>query len=501
MQPTLRNFKLASNSQCITSSEGSFKSLTLDDIKLQARAAKSKYDLKTSMKSSFYDLVKHKIATSRLFPKTESTAQFSSEPSKMQNYIDSYVLPVSTEAKNKMISMFSTTKKLETHKDASKNKSQTSRVHYKTTSSSNPELGRSRARDPDNSRQRNKESHHLTEQSSPNILESFKDRIVIIDHKAQQQKQLRNVKKAENLVSQMKGEVVDLRGRKKRAAVAFDQSMICQELVTTLESLLKCGCDEATIYNLLEAEFGNSSIFSIILFESNKKLRRLSPRALHRLIYIRAEKSPGNKRAEIHHMRKAILGSIGLDLKKKTKGRLRLLAFKIMQTKLKEISLFEEKEKKLSDESELSRLPILVSFLKEKLLLFKLRRACNLMKDGVRTFSKVAALKMLGENKKLVGYMESDGSFKPAMKKLETHKAQDKVVLVSENIKKLNNRYFEESYKLKKKELDQDQELNDLWRNSNMIINDLVERSWQTADDYKAYRPIVKPELYQYTLD
>lgn len=171
-----------------------------------------------------------------------------------------------------------------------------------------------------------------------------------------------------------------------------------------------------------------------------------------------------------------------------------------MQTKLKEIDLFEEKEKRLNTESELARLPFLLNFLKEKLLIYKMQRAGKIMTDGLRTYSKISSLKEIRENKELVSYLGTDGSFKPALKLIEKTKPEDKVALVSKSIKNLGGDDFVESYKYRRKDMDEGQEQNNLWRKSNGIMGELVEKSWVNPNSYITLSQIKRPESYQYAL-
>lgn len=145
-------------------------------------------------------------------------------------------------------------------------------------------------------------------------------------------------------------------------------------------------------------------------------------------------------------------------------------------------------------------MPVLLKFLREKLLHYKMQRASKIMNDGLRTFTKISSLKEIRENSELVSYLGSDGSFKPALKLIEKRKAQDRVALASKNIKDLGGKYFEASYKWRRRDIDENQEQNNLWRSSNIIMTDLVEKNWLHKNSYMTLRQINRPEPYQYTL-
>lgn len=295
-------------------SESSFKSITLEDIKEKAFFVKKKYEASYTKSSarltqgSFYTMIKNKISSPAINDLQVKLSENSAvNSSSMKKFIDTNTLPISKEVRNKMISMFSSAK----HKKLPSTGRITILAGSPTATSTRSPVSRIF-------------KQQLASQlaaKQPDVPECLRDKVVIVDHKPDKAKQMKSVKKAENLVSCLKGEYVDLRSRKKRVAVATNQSVICQDIVRTVEDLLHTECDEQEMYGLIESEFGCSSIFNTILFESRTKLRRLSPRSLHRLIFIRAEKSPGNKAAEIKALRMTVRGEGG-DSKKKAKGRL-----------------------------------------------------------------------------------------------------------------------------------------------------------------------------------
>ena len=299
------------------SNESSFKSITLDDIKQNAFFIKKKYDSmhrKSESKltqGSLYNLIQAKAATNRKRELSSKIIEKStSNLSTVNNYINAYALPISLDTRSKMMAMFA---------DAKNNIASNSEKTTKQTCSP----ATNSLKSPITKFNRFSKCIQLPAKTL-DLPDMLKDKVIIVDHKVDHLQKTKMLRKAENDLTQFKGEYVDLRNRKKRAAVATDQAVLCQDIVETIEDLLHSECDEQEMYNLIEAKFGKSSVFNTILFEKKSQLRRLSARSLHRLIFIRAEKSPGNFAAEIRSLRHAV-SMKGSDVKKKAKGSILII--------------------------------------------------------------------------------------------------------------------------------------------------------------------------------
>ena len=121
------------------------------------------------------------------------------------------------------------------------------------------------------------------------------------------------------MVASIKGGHIDLANRSKRNATVSDQSLLCKELIDTIDELLDAGCDESSLHALIENEFGLNSFFNLVLFDSSMKLRRLSRTTLLQMLYIRDDKFLEDMSAEINRLKRTI--SDHTDPKIRTKGR------------------------------------------------------------------------------------------------------------------------------------------------------------------------------------
>lgn len=197
---------------------------------------------------------------------------------------------------------------------------------------------------------------------------------------------------------------------------------------------------------------------------------------------------------------------------KKTETPKRKVSKNVVKSKLKLISnsrLVIKKKKILSDDpldddysearGELSRLPFLVEFLQEKLKVFKLQMVFKTMKEGVKTFAKIAALKERKEAQELVQHLGDDGSFKPVYKVI-TGEEQDsnRMANFSSKMNTLNEFYFpkDDDFGLYAVQNDPEQEQNDIWRQANQIMEEIVDKEWvygRKTNQAVFYRQIQKP--------
>ena len=146
------------------------------------------------------------------------------------------------------------------------------------------------------------------------------DRDDILKRKEAEQKKDFKMRQAQKMVSSIKGDHIELASRKKRQATAFDQSLLCGELISTVNRLLDSGCDDTSMHGLIENEFGLNCIFNHVLFDSSVRLRRLSPKSLHHMLYIRDERFAAQKSNESKKINKTTFQ--GNDPKKRTQGSL-----------------------------------------------------------------------------------------------------------------------------------------------------------------------------------
>lgn len=135
------------------------------------------------------------------------------------------------------------------------------------------------------------------------IKEDIMKKVRIVDPK--EEEKVRNIRKkrAENSIAKVRGEYIDLSSRRKRTAAVTEEGTLCNDLCQVVKNLKKVHCDERNLYENAAERFGPLSLLISLVFTPDKKLRNLSPRTLHATVFLRPDKSPGNRFKEIAKLR------------------------------------------------------------------------------------------------------------------------------------------------------------------------------------------------------